>query len=276
MSVAEGRALLDSNTERLLGPPPANRSTRIMVTLPSEAASRPELVASLAVCGMDLARVNCAHDDEPTWAAMISHVRSLADGSSKRVAMDLGGPKLRTATFEPGPQVVRIAPTRDRLGRVVSPASVLLVADDASNATDAGATVIPVTDPSWLSRRRIGDELDLVDSRGSRRRWTVVEVGPARCSATTLQTAYIETGSKLTCRNEDATVIGALPNREQEHRIACAGSAPGTARRRHGVLPTRHGRRDDPRARHGQPPRWMAGSATGSGFWELTAPFLDH
>jgi pyruvate kinase len=220
VSVADGEALLDENTERLLGPPPAIRSTRIMVTLPTEAAAQPDLVASFAANGMDLARVNCAHDDEPTWAMMISHVRSLSGLSPPRVAMDLGGPKLRTGPFEPGPQVVRISPKRDRFGRVVAPAVLLLVPDGAPHATDDELTVIPVVDRSWLGRRVVGDELDLIDSRGSRRRWIVVEVGRDACTATTDQTAYVETGSKLTCDGDDATVVGELPNREQEHRIA--------------------------------------------------------
>ena len=219
VSVAEGCALLDANTDLLLGPPPASRSTRIMVTLPTEAAEQPELVTSFAAHGMDLARVNCAHDDETTWATMIAQVRDLTH-PSLRVAMDLGGPKLRTGPFEPGPQVVRIAPERDRFGRVTAPAVLLLVPEDAPQAHRDGATVVPVVDRSWLSRRVADDDLDLLDSRGSRRRWTIVGVGLDGCTATTDQTAYIETGSKLVCGGADATLVGELPNREQSHRVA--------------------------------------------------------
>ena len=114
VSFSEGQDLLDRNTERLLGAPPASRSTRIMVTLPSEAADRPDLVTRLASNGMDIARVNCAHDDEAAWARMVRQVRAITtpDGRACRVAMDLAGPKLRTGPIEPLSLIHISEPTR--------------------------------------------------------------------------------------------------------------------------------------------------------------------
>lgn len=78
LTSAEGRAILARNAASLLGPARGDRDARIMVTMPSEAATDPELVARIAEAGMDLARVNCAHDDEQAWAAMIAAVRRCA------------------------------------------------------------------------------------------------------------------------------------------------------------------------------------------------------
>ena len=47
VSADEGRELLRHRTVELLGPTPADRETRIMVTLPSEAATNPDLVRGL-------------------------------------------------------------------------------------------------------------------------------------------------------------------------------------------------------------------------------------
>ncbi len=71
--------------------------TRIMVTLPSEAAVDPQLVKRLIEAGMDCARVNCAHDDAQAWAAMIANVRAAQreTGHICRVLMDVAGPKCR-------------------------------------------------------------------------------------------------------------------------------------------------------------------------------------
>ena len=41
-----------------------------MVTLPSAAATDPVLIPSLLRSGMDVARINCAHDDAEAWIAM--------------------------------------------------------------------------------------------------------------------------------------------------------------------------------------------------------------
>lgn len=76
---------------------PNGPHTRIMVTLPTEAADDPGLVARLADEGMDCVRINCAHDGPEIWARMIAHVRAAADRAGRRVpvSMDLGGPKFR-------------------------------------------------------------------------------------------------------------------------------------------------------------------------------------
>jgi len=71
--------------------------TRIMVTLPSEAADNPEIVDHLMHAGMNCARINCAHDDAQSWGHMISNIRA-SERKYKRscyVLMDIAGPKCR-------------------------------------------------------------------------------------------------------------------------------------------------------------------------------------
>ena len=92
-----GESVLDSNSEQTLGPEPGNRYTRIMVTLPTEAARDPQLIYDLVERGMEVARINCSHDDESVWQAMIGHVRvaEARSGRTCRVSMEIPGPKLR-------------------------------------------------------------------------------------------------------------------------------------------------------------------------------------
>src|SRR5699024_8394509 len=151
---------------------------RIMVTLPSEAATSPDLVDALVEAGARLARINCAHDDQDAWAAMIEHVRAAErrTGRTVRVAMDLAGPKLRTGPIELGPAVIKVRPSRDTRGRVLQPARVWLHADDASGPHDA--TPVPVTDAGWLAGREVGERLTLEDARGRRRPLDVVSRTP--------------------------------------------------------------------------------------------------
>lgn len=93
-----GEARLAHAADALFGPPPAHRRSRIMVTLPSEAAGSSELVLDLARRGMDVARINCAHDDNVAWRAMAAHVRRAGEALGRRLAvlMDIAGPKIRT------------------------------------------------------------------------------------------------------------------------------------------------------------------------------------
>lgn len=105
-----GRRLLAYHTATILGDEPSNRRVRIMVTLPTEAATDANLVEALMVRGMDCARINCAHDEAGVWASMIAHVRraEMVTGRHCRVLMDLGGPKVRTGE-------VVMPRTKDRL-----------------------------------------------------------------------------------------------------------------------------------------------------------------
>ena len=93
-----GEARLEASTVALFGTTPASRRTRIMVTLPSQAAKGPDLTLDLARAGMDVARINCAHDDPEAWRAMTAFVRQAAGvcGRDIKVLMDIAGPKIRT------------------------------------------------------------------------------------------------------------------------------------------------------------------------------------
>jgi pyruvate kinase len=217
-AIDQGDDLLHTHAENLLGPLPDGRSTRIMVTLPSEAADQPELVRAMLERGMDVARINCAHDDADAWAAMARNVQDAAAsvGRPVRVYMDLGGPKLRTGPIAPGPAVVRVRPVRDQLGRPVEPGRMWLTASEGD--APPGAVRVPV-DAAWLGRRAVGDQVTFTDTRGRSRAYEVVEVTPVGAVATCLRTSYLTTGMPLEV-GDDRTTVGELPARRQRLRLA--------------------------------------------------------
>ncbi len=93
------RAELPRGAAALFGGTPEDRSTRIMVTLPTEAAEDAALVAGYAAAGMDVARINSAHDHPDQWRRMARHVRIA--GAGVPIAVDLAGPKIRTGPIAP-------------------------------------------------------------------------------------------------------------------------------------------------------------------------------
>ena len=70
-SSVQGSALLEINTNNLLGKSPPHRHVRIMVTLPGTAADDYALIREMLLQGMDCARINCAHDDEAVWLRLM-------------------------------------------------------------------------------------------------------------------------------------------------------------------------------------------------------------
>ncbi|WP_097460503.1 pyruvate kinase [Mangrovitalea sediminis] len=217
---SRGQSLLRDHTEMLLGPAPDERSTRIMVTMPSEAATDAGLLRRLLDAGMDCMRINCAHDGPDQWAAMIEHLRQAEQqlGKHCRVVMDLGGPKLRTGPVEPGPMVVRVRPRRDEFGAVVTPARVWLTTAPQSAPAAADAALAVAAD--WLAGLTEGSIIRLLDARGARRRWTVSAVTPEGCWAESLKTCYLVPGTALRydaaplSLHQAVTRLDALPARE--------------------------------------------------------------
>lgn len=212
----QGGARLQHNAQALLGPPGARRSTRIMVTMPSEAAHDTALVRRLVDAGMDVARINCAHDGPEARAAIAQAVRQAATraGRAVKVLMDLGGPKLRTGTLPPGPAVLRLRPQRDELGRVTAPAMLGLVPQGQALVLTGADTVLGAH-PLWLAQVRRGDSIRLTDTRGARRTLTVLRKSKAGVLASCEHTAYLGTDTQLQLRRKGSplleTAVGPIP-----------------------------------------------------------------
>ena len=214
----EGDEILEANALALFGPHRPGRPTRIMVTLPSEAADDPDLVAAFVDAGMDVARINCAHDGPPEWGRMVTHVRAAAAAARRevRVSMDVSGPKLRTGPIAEGPAVGRARVVRDATGRMTAPATLWLVASDhrllpaAAHAPGGRAALTIRVDPSWLSDRRVGQVVRLRDTRGLRRVFTVAVVTADGVLAEGDRSAYVADGTALECEGR-TTAAGGIP-----------------------------------------------------------------
>jgi pyruvate kinase len=193
----------DAHRLAILGPSPEGRDVSIMVTLPSEAADNPSLVAEMLAAGMNVARINCAHDDAGAWERMIANVRAAeADaGGACRVMMDLSGPKLRTGELLPGPRVIHIRPKRDPLGRVIAPRRIRLIPEDMiQHGTKVAVIPVPA---ECIDDARVGDTIRFRDTRGKKRRLLVVEKDDKGIILESWQGAYISTGTRLTLKRED-------------------------------------------------------------------------
>lgn len=202
----QGGQRLKKHSEHLLGKSPGNRDMRIMVTLPTLAAGDKRLVHDLVRRGMDLARINCAHDDPDAWQAMIRHVRnaSVATGRPCRVLMDLAGPKLRTGDIGKKSPSLRLKPKRDDGGEARTPAYFLLDASGELGGPGLGQVAGMGRYPrlavarEWLRRVRPGDAVELTDVRGRKRRILVLDrLSDYHLLACVTETVLVEPGLPL-------------------------------------------------------------------------------
>lgn len=211
----------------LLGPPPTDRTVRVMVTMPSEAAVHYELVRDLVAAVMTVMRINCAHDDAIAWERMVLHGRRAELGRPCRVLCDLAGPKLRTGPREPGPGVLHWWPLRDDTGRILARARIGITSHGSPSV--AGLPSLPI-DPSLLALLERGDELHFVDTRGRHRRLEMVECDGSAAVGEADRNAWILTGTQLELRRAGAAIasgfVGALPPIEQVLRLAIGDVVP--------------------------------------------------
>ena len=215
------RELLKQHTENLLGPACTRRPVRIMVTLPSEAATDFGIVSDLVNAGMDIARINCAHDCADDWHAMAVNVRRAATAAQRqvRILMDLGGPKIRTGEVAPGPPVLKIKPGRDPLGRVFRPARLFLHPINSTEVVSGVDASIGVWEV-WLGRLKAGCSIDFTDARGARRHLLVVQCDEKGAIVESLQTAYLTPETVLN--------LGGSVGKKRLSTLVCQiGSVPG-------------------------------------------------
>ena len=197
---------LSQRTKELFGKAPLHRTVRIMVTLPSEAATDYHFVRQLVSRGMDCARINCAHDSPEAWKQMSEFVRRAAKetGRNCKVMMDLAGPKLRTGPVTPDQGIVRLKPARDKRGGVSTSATVILDAGSQPGCAagkDGLGRKLPArlnVDASWLQRLSKGDLIKFTDLRGKEGVLTVEErLSENEVRVSCDVSAYLEEGNSL-------------------------------------------------------------------------------
>ena len=235
VSPPEGRKVLLSNAEALFGPREPGREVRMMATMPTEAATDYTLVRDMVAAGMDCMRINCAHDSEPAWLAMVENLRRAERevGRRCRVMMDIAGPKMRTGKLELGPQVLRIRPDRDAYGRVTRPATVIL---SAGGTPEDDLPVLQVDKP-WLNMLQSGDVVTLEDSRGSARSMSITIGRGKVLKATSRKTIYLSATTRLVLTKRGraySTLASNVPHlenpiilRKGDTLVLTAAQAPG-------------------------------------------------
>jgi pyruvate kinase len=220
----QARTVLAQRSRALLGRPREGRGTRIMVTLDAAVLSQPELLEQLLLAGMDIARINCAHDSDREWTLIIDAIGQAEErlqrsgrgvGRRCRVLMDLGGPKVRTGPLMLETRPLKLPVAKDRLGR---PARLLEGyldgrADQTARMRPAGGErqfVIALPGRPGIKELRVGEVLSVEDTRERVRRLYVVErVSPTRVKVGLERTAYVQEGTVI--RTEQGMVFTVGP-----------------------------------------------------------------
>ncbi len=127
----------------------------IMVTFDTSFADNYALIKNLLQNGMNVARINCAHDDEAIWARMIHHLKRACryTGLSCKIYMDLAGPKIRTRLLNKG---------KDKGKVKVREGEIVWLADDMKGFAEDEIVISP-NEPGIIQMLKKGERVYIDD-----------------------------------------------------------------------------------------------------------------
>ncbi|WP_246739649.1 pyruvate kinase [Martelella sp. HB161492] len=147
----DGERRLEEAADLMFGRTGGARRSRIMVTLPQDAATDPALLSDLARRGMDIARINCAHDSAQDWEAMAENLETarMATGRQLHLMMDIAGPKIRTGDVAMAEKKMKLQ-TGERIR---------LLTGDVPRIDETIRFSACVSLPEMVTRLKVGDRL---------------------------------------------------------------------------------------------------------------------
>lgn len=107
----DAKTISNQRVEELFGISSHQLPSAIMVTLDAKMIYEPELMKELLMNGMDIARINCAHNHQEIWIQIIEALRKAENELKEegkyrnrncKIYMDMAGPKVRVGRLQPG------------------------------------------------------------------------------------------------------------------------------------------------------------------------------
>ncbi|MBK9337009.1 MAG: pyruvate kinase [Lewinellaceae bacterium] len=143
--------LIHQRAVTLFGPKVNPHIPHLMVTFDSGMADDYAKVKALVQAGMNVARINCAHDNVDIWKRMVTNIRkaSRATGHSCKIYLDLAGPKIRTVLLGKGRNKGRLK---------LKPQEQFLLAEAQANF-DKTDKVVGCTLPGIVKDLQVGDRV---------------------------------------------------------------------------------------------------------------------
>lgn len=179
LNFAMANKQLALNTQNLFGYYPENLPYHIIVTAPDGNEITADWIEDLLKAGMTCLRINCAHGNSKDWKKTAQLLRTTAKSMKKNcsIMMDLAGPKLRTqiSNYDANFQIwkPKIADNKDNLKAL----KIHITASEGYPILSIAESemVLPLSS-SFLVEIKVGDCLELKDSRGKSRKIHITHV----------------------------------------------------------------------------------------------------
>ncbi|MGD1837027.1 MAG: pyruvate kinase [Nitrososphaeraceae archaeon] len=217
-SSEQARLQLNLKSKQLFGEPRKNRNTRILVTLDSSFLDKRDLIEKLLKEGMDMVRINCAHNTHEQWKNLIDLIRDIEQDLIQngkynkhcKILMDLAGSKIRVNPINQKENFIKIKVPKIIDGKTVDYLEgVIDTTAEFTKLNSPGtnpAFVISLTNNDMISKIKIGDKIKFFDSIGRKRSLQILKIiNDHKISVRLSKTSYLDKHVQFKIKKENAS-----------------------------------------------------------------------
>lgn len=179
----------------------------VMLTLPSDTVTNPDIIDLLSKPSITIVRINTAHDTLTTWQEMADMVTKLNRTDRKenpiKIYVDLAGPKIRTG------KIVRVAEAFDACGKVhdylwIKPPSAYYLTHDGCTTKERvqERCVTIVVNFDFFDKARYADGIEIEDDEHKPRYFSVLEANEERIVLECGKKVHISPDTRLTIQSK--------------------------------------------------------------------------
>jgi pyruvate kinase len=216
LSIADAIVIASQNSKALFGGKASSKLSRqitaVMVTLPSHAAENAGLlIHQLADAGINVFRINTAHDDIRVWRSMadvIALINEHRDTTEKiKIFIDLAGPKIRTGKIQELEIPIEIGSNKQEKEVIIYSSEGYTKSESTDTVTLERIPAQIVVDKKFFKKIRKGSPIKIVDVNHKKAVITLSEVNDTYAKGFINKKVFITKKTKLECGDNEGKLL---------------------------------------------------------------------
>lgn len=216
LPIQEAIKTASRNAKALFGGKTSSRlsrqSTSVMVTLPSHAPQHDgHLIRGLAKAGVNVFRINTAHDSLETWKQMADVIKDINSTREEKeqikVFVDLAGPKIRTGRIQRLERPVVMGSNKRRKEILITTGDAALTRPERTDPVSLAKLPAEIAvDKHFFKHIKSGKFVKLTDANGKKVSIDIVERNASHAIGMIEKKAYIDRKTTLQRRHHEGEI----------------------------------------------------------------------
>jgi pyruvate kinase len=228
LSIAEAILLASQNNTLLFGgkisPKLSEQTTSIMLTLPTHAIDNDgALIYELVQRGVQIFRINTAHDSLPVWKAMaeiIIKINQDRDEENKvKIFVDLAGPKIRTQSIQRVNFPVAIGSNkRQKEVHIFADKTTKTQPERVNERTQLKELACLNIEKSFYKKMKLERPMRIIDSNAKQAYITITELNDSYAVGTIDKKIYIDSSARIHSKKHTSALLN-IEDQVEEIRL---------------------------------------------------------